>query len=73
MADNTKGWQNHNIHFGMTKEPEQVQEQDRIAAALWNEEGCAKVTVGQQHGDSARQDRHSQQQQKCGDQHCPCK
>ena len=32
---------------GMTKEPEQVQEQDRVAAAFWNKEGGAKITVSQ--------------------------
>ena len=61
MADNAKSWQNHNVNFGMTEEPKQMQEQHRVTAAFWNEEGCAEITVGQQHGDSTGQNRHSQQ------------
>ena len=45
MADNTESRQNHDIYFRMTKEPEQVQEQNRVASALWNEEGCAEFSV----------------------------
>ena len=61
MTDNAKSWQNHDIHLWMTEEPKQMQEQDRVTAAFWNEKGCAKITVGQQHGNGACQNRHGQQ------------
>ena len=37
----------------MAEEPEEVLEQDRVAAAVRLEEGGAEVAVGQQHGDGA--------------------
>ena len=61
MADNAKGRQNHDVNFGMAKEPEQMQEQDRVAATFWDKEGCAKITVGQQHGDRTSKNRNRKQ------------
>ena len=55
----------------MTEEPEQMLEQQRIAAAVGHEEARAEIAVGQQHGDGAGQHRQRQQQQEGGDQHRP--
>ena len=61
MANNPEGRQNHNIYFRMPKEPEQVQEQNWIAAALWNKEGGTEISVCQQHGNRSCQYWNGQQ------------
>mgnify|MGYP003639674186 CR=1 FL=1 len=73
VADNAESRQDHDVDFRMSEEPEQVQEQDRIAAAGRIEEGRTEVTVRQQHGDGTGQNRKRQQQQEGGDQHGPDK
>ena len=73
MADNAKARQNHDVHFGMAKEPEQVLIQDRVAAAGRVKKGRAKVTVGQQHGNGTAQNRHGEQKQEGRHQHRPGK
>ena len=67
VADDAEGRQDHDVDFGVAEEPEQVLEQDRIAAAGRIEEGGAEVAVRQQHGDGAGQDGQRQQQQEAGD------
>ncbi len=62
MRDNAKTGQDQNVHFGMTEEPEQMLEQDRITTKFRGEEGRIKVTVCQQHGDRTGQNRQRQQQ-----------
>ena len=64
LADHAEARQNQDVHFRMPEEPEQMLEQDRIAAAMRIEEGGAEIPVGEQHGDRARQHRQRQQQQK---------
>jgi hypothetical protein len=49
----------------MTEEPEQVLEQDRIAALRRFEERGSEISVREQHGDRTRKHRHRQQQQEC--------
>ena len=71
VADDAEGRQDHDVDFGVAEEPEQVLEQDRVAAAGRIEEGRAEVAVGQQHGDRAGQHRHRQQQQEGRRQHRP--
>ena len=71
LADNAEGGQDHDVHLGMAKEPEEVQEQDRVTAAFRNEEGGAEVAVRQQHGDRTGKNRHSQQQQERCHEHRP--
>ncbi len=73
MAEDTKARQDHDVHFRVTEEPEQVLEQDRVPAAIWTEEGRAEVTVRQQHGDRAPKDRQRQHQKEGGYQHRPRK
>ena len=73
VADNAKGRQDHDIHLWVSEEPEQVQEQNRVATAFRDEECSAEIAVSQQHGDRTRQNRHCQQKQKRGDQHGPGK
>ena len=63
--------QDQDVHFRMTEEPEQMLEQDRIAALRRFEEGSPEVTVRQKHRDGARQNRQRQQQQERGDQDRP--
>ncbi len=55
----------------MAEEPEQMLEQDRVAAARRIEEGGAEIAVGQQHRDRAGEHRQRQHQQEGGDQHRP--
>ena len=62
MADDPESRQDHNIHFRMTEEPEQMQEQDRVTAPFRNEERGTEIPVCQQHRDRPCQYRHSQQQ-----------
>ena len=71
LADDAEGRQDHDVDLGVTEEPEQMLEQDRVAAAGRIEERRAEVAVGQQHGDGTGQHRQRQQQQEGGDQHRP--
>jgi len=57
LTDYAERRQHQDIDLGVTEEPEQVLEQDRIAAAGRVEEAGAKVAVGQQHGDRAGEHR----------------
>ena len=71
VADDAEARQDQNVHFRMTEEPEQMLEQDRVAAAGRIKERRAEVAVGQQHGDGAGQNRQRQQQQERGHQDRP--
>ena len=71
VADDAEARQDQDVDFGVTEEPEQVLEQDRVAAAVGLEEGGAEIAVGQQHGDAAGQHRQRQQQQEGGHQDRP--
>src|SRR3546814_9452623 len=51
------------VDFRMAEEPEQMLEQDRIAAAGRIEEGRAEVAVGQQHRDRAAQNREGRSEE----------
>ena len=62
-----------NIHFRMSKEPQQVLEQQGVAAAGCNKEVGAEVPIRQQHGNRGAQYRDNQQQQKRSDQPRPYK
>ena len=66
-----EGRQDHDVHFGVAEEPEQVLVEHRIAAARRIEEGRAEVAVGQQHRDRAGENRQRQEQQERGHQHRP--
>ncbi len=46
VADDAKARQDQDVHFGVAEEPEQVLEQDRVAAAVRGEEGRAEIAVG---------------------------
>src|SRR3546814_11669080 len=43
MADDAEAGQDHDVDLGVPEEPEQVLEQDRVAAAFGLEEGGAEV------------------------------
>ena len=70
-ADDAEARQDHDVDLGVPEEPEQVLEQDRIAAAGRIEERGAEVAVGQEHGDGAAEHRQRQEQQEGGDQDRP--
>jgi len=69
VAEDAKARQDHDIHFRVTEEPEQVLEQDRIPAAIRTEEGRAEITVRQQHRNGAPQNRQRQDQKERSYQH----
>ncbi len=71
VADDTETRQDQNVHFWMTEEPEQMLVKDRITTAIRREEGRAKVTISQQHGDATCENRKRKQQQECSYQHSP--
>ncbi len=71
LADDAKGWQDHDVHLRVTKEPEDVLVHDRVTTTCGVEEGGAKVTVSQRHGDRASQHRHHSDQQISSDQPSP--
>ena len=71
LADHAEPRNDEDINLGMAEEPEQVLEQDRVAAAGRLEERGVEITVGQQHGQRAGQHRQRQQEQEGGDQHRP--
>ncbi|MNT01227.1 hypothetical protein D3C72_1356840 [compost metagenome] len=73
VADDAEARQDQDVDFRVTEEPEQVLEQDRVAAAFRREEGRAEVAVRQEHGDTACQNRQREQQQEGGDQNRPGK
>jgi hypothetical protein len=47
-ADDAEGRQDHDVHLGVTEEPEDVLEHHRVAATGGVEEAGAEVAVGQQ-------------------------
>ena len=53
LADHAKAWHDQDVDLGMSEKPEQVLEQDRIAAAGRSKERGAEIAVGEQHGDGA--------------------
>jgi hypothetical protein len=71
LADDAEARQDHDVHFGVAEEPEEMLVKHRIAAAGRIKEGRAEIAVGQQHGDRRGQNRQRQQQQEGGDQHRP--
>ena len=73
VADDAEGRQDHNVHFGVTKEPQDVLVQHGVATACRIKEGSPKVTVRQQHGDSTSQNRQSQKDQPCSHKDRPSK
>jgi hypothetical protein len=66
FADDTHGRQDHDVHGGMRVEPEQVLEQDGIAAQRRIEEAQVQhaLEAGEQQGD--RDDRRSQDEDNAG-------
>src|SRR5688572_14674913 len=71
LADHSEAGENQNVDFRMAEEPEQMLEENRIAAGLGNKKAGAKIAVGQKHGDGSGQNRQSEQQQKHGNQDRP--
>src|SRR3546814_954456 len=71
MADDAERRQDHDVDRGMPEEPEQVLEQDRVAAAFRLEEGRAEVAVGQQHRDRAAEHRQGKQNHESRYQQAP--
>src|SRR3546814_3145368 len=57
VADDAEGRQDHDVDLGVPEEPEQVLEQNRVAAAGRIEERSAEIAVGEQHGDGAAEPR----------------
>ena len=70
VAYDTESRQDHDVHFRVTKEPEQMLEQHRVAA-FGTEETSSQRVVSQQHRNRAAQYRDSKQQQECCNQHRP--
>ncbi len=73
VRDNAETRQDHDVDFRVSKEPEQVLEHYRVAAACWVEELRTKVTVGQQHRQCAGKNRQSQKKQERRNQNRPGK
>src|SRR3546814_13303101 len=48
VADDAEGRQDHDVDLGVPEEPEQVLEQNRVAAAGRVEERSAEIEVGEQ-------------------------
>src|SRR5690606_6113066 len=63
LADDAEGRQDHDVHLGVTEEPEDVLVHHRITATGGVEEARAEMSVGQRHGDGAGQHRHHGDQQ----------
>ena len=72
VADDTESRQDHDVNFGVTEEPKQVLEQDRVAA-FGAEETGAKRVICQQHSDGTAENRYGQKQQEGRNQHGPGK
>ena len=64
LADDAESRHDQDVDFRMPEEPEQVLEQDRVAAAGRREERRAEIAVGQQHGDGAGEHRHREQNEE---------
>src|SRR3546814_20281926 len=71
LAYDTKARKDHDVNFGVTEEPEQMQIKDRIATASRILEGGAEIAICEQHGDASGQPRERAQQQECRIQHGP--
>ena len=71
--NDTEGGQNHYVHFGVAKEPEDVLEQHRITTTTGIEETGTKMDIHQHHGNCPGQYRHDRNQQVSGDQPGPDK
>jgi hypothetical protein len=55
LTDDAEAWQDHDVNLGMTEEPEQVLEQQRVSATSRTEKRGAEVAIRQRHSHSARQ------------------
>ncbi|OIQ71951.1 hypothetical protein GALL_464280 [mine drainage metagenome] len=71
VADDAEAGNDDDVDLWVTKEPQDVLIQHRIAATSGVEEGGAEVTVGDQHGDGASQHRQAEKDQPCGDEDRP--
>ncbi len=71
VADDAEAGQDHDVDLRMAEEPEQMLVEDRVAAAVGNEECRAEVAVREQHRDRAGQHRQRHQQHEGGHQHRP--
>ena len=69
--DHAEARKDQDVDFRVAEEPEQMLEQQRIAAAFGREERGAEIAVGEQHGDRAREHGQRQQQQEHRDQDRP--
>ena len=65
VADDAEGRQDHDIHFRMAKEPQDVLVENRVATAGRIKECRAKIAVGQQHGDCACKNGQGEKDQPC--------
>src|SRR3546814_7099871 len=63
--------QDHDVHFGVAEEPEEMLVEDGVAAAGRIIKGGAEVAVCQQHRDRRGEHRQREQQQEGGDEHRP--
>ena len=73
VADNAEARQNHDVHFRVTEEPEEVLVEDRVATIRWIEERGAEVAIGQKHRDRAGENRERQKEQEGGNKKRPSK
>ena len=71
MRDQAPQRQQQNVDLGVAEEPEQVLEEDGVAAAGRIEEVCAEVAVGEQHGHRTGQHRDRRDEQEGCDQPAP--
>ena len=73
LADHAEARQDENVNLRVSKEPEQMLVEERIAATLRREERGAEVAVCQQHRNGACEHRQRQEQQEGGHQNGPNK
>jgi hypothetical protein len=64
LADYAEAGKNQDVDLRVTEEPEQMLEQNRIAAACRVEERGGEMAVGEQHGDRAGENGERQEQQE---------
>ena len=63
VANQAKSGKDDNVNLWMSKEPQNMLVQYWVSATGRIKEGCAKVTIRQQHGDRASKNRKRQQYQ----------
>jgi hypothetical protein len=61
MSNGSKGWNYKDINFRMSKKSKQMLVENRVSSSSRVIKGRREITVGQEHGNSSRENRQRQE------------